>query len=713
MASQPLRTMVFFDLDNTLFDHQKSLDTAMALVRTRFPLLRQISLARLTEKYNKALNLVYDRYLRNEIAHQDQDREKLKLFFKSLDLEEPDSECIARFRNLYKTGYRMHRSAMPGGIQTLRSLRQNGYRTAIITNGPTESQIEKAKDIGVFDLVECVITSEEAGHPKPDVRIFQYAMENLGVEPDNAFMVGDSVEADIKGALDAKITPILYSPSSNSSFKMFFGQEISVICQFDQLDMNSRWHDITPAVDGTCKWIFSNPEYKKWAEGDGHRLFWIKGSPGCGKSTLFKCLRDSHSAMMTENSGLKVVFVSASSFLEDFDSVGQAISATNERDPDRDWEVFPRGKTNLIHIAARMGLAYLFDALTQESLGKQKLKQDVLDFNTEDDYGYTVLHLAAVRGNEQIVKQIIFDHHFTKKPLNLRPTIDDDDFGAPVVDCPLLMALFAGHGSVAQLLLDHGREHGTFDPSKISFGYSLGYSIRLKSSYAAFNMPRYVFNLTKPLRIAGELVEGNAGSSQTRPREEKGWQIAIFIRRKLQPVGQWLMEDPDEAIFETIGYLLDDVNFDYIEADIPVGNALHLMAENGSLEMVKILVASGRVDINASNPFNLTPLAFAAKENHDEVVYHLLQQGAMPYTNDSYLFTPLFCALSAQNEGGERVIRALLRQDIPENSSQIALHLTAAKLLGDDKLVESCVSKKPKLLRPFAHSLEKKTWPED
>ncbi|KAF5530435.1 ankyrin repeat-containing protein, partial [Fusarium napiforme] len=75
-------------------------------------------------------------------------------------------------------------------------------------------------------------------------------------------------------------------------------------------DMNSRWHDISPAVDGTCTWIFSNPEYKKWVEGDGHRLFWIEGGPGCGKSTLFKYLRDSHSAMMTDNSGLKVVVMS-------------------------------------------------------------------------------------------------------------------------------------------------------------------------------------------------------------------------------------------------------------------------------------------------------------------------------------------------------------------------------------------------------------------
>nr|RBQ94401.1 hypothetical protein FVER53263_21121 [Fusarium verticillioides] len=230
-------TMIFLDLDNTLFDHRQSLKYALAAVQSIIPSLREITSDDLAEKYNEALNHVYGRYLRNEIADEDQNAEKVKLFFKSLDLEEPDSECIACFRSVYKRIYRTNREATPGSIQTLRRLRDNGYRTAIITNGPTGSQIEKAKAIGVFDLVECLIASEEAGHPKPDVRIFQYAMQKLRANTKNVYMVGDSVKADVKGALDANITPILYSPSSNKSLEMFFGREVSVIRHFDQLPM--------------------------------------------------------------------------------------------------------------------------------------------------------------------------------------------------------------------------------------------------------------------------------------------------------------------------------------------------------------------------------------------------------------------------------------------------------------------------------------------
>jgi len=50
-------------------------------------------------------------------------------------------------------------------------------------------------------------------------------------------MIGDSVEADIKGAVNAKIMPILYSPSSNTSMEELCGKTIPVIRQFDQLPM--------------------------------------------------------------------------------------------------------------------------------------------------------------------------------------------------------------------------------------------------------------------------------------------------------------------------------------------------------------------------------------------------------------------------------------------------------------------------------------------
>ncbi|KAL4803808.1 hypothetical protein BDV18DRAFT_162817 [Aspergillus unguis] len=59
---------------------------------------------------------------------------------------------------------------------------------------------------------------------------------------------------------------------------------------FDQLD--SRHNSIRRAHLKTCRWLLSTQEYKAWLDEDQldqhHGVFWIKGKPGAGKSTLMK-----------------------------------------------------------------------------------------------------------------------------------------------------------------------------------------------------------------------------------------------------------------------------------------------------------------------------------------------------------------------------------------------------------------------------------------
>ncbi|KAK6542336.1 hypothetical protein TWF694_006295 [Orbilia ellipsospora] len=59
---------------------------------------------------------------------------------------------------------------------------------------------------------------------------------------------------------------------------------------FESID--SRFHDIAEAHAETCSWLFENPQFRKWKNGDNVRdyngVLWIKGKPGAGKSTLMK-----------------------------------------------------------------------------------------------------------------------------------------------------------------------------------------------------------------------------------------------------------------------------------------------------------------------------------------------------------------------------------------------------------------------------------------
>jgi len=77
-------------------------------------------------------------------------------------------------------------------------------KLGIITNGFTALQQIRLERTGLRDYFDALVISEEVGVPKPDPRIFDYALELAG-NPDRArvLMVGDTAESDIRGGMNA------------------------------------------------------------------------------------------------------------------------------------------------------------------------------------------------------------------------------------------------------------------------------------------------------------------------------------------------------------------------------------------------------------------------------------------------------------------------------------------------------------------------------
>jgi putative hydrolase of the HAD superfamily len=226
---------ILFDLDNTLFDHLNSVKHAISAVREKFDHLQTFSTDELISKYNAALQSTYDAYLRGDIAHDQVNEKKVMTFFHDVGFPSPTLERVREFRDVYQPSYRGHRRATPGSIQTLCRLRENGYKLGIITNGQTIEQKAKAECIGVAHLVDQIITSEEAGVSKPNTRIFKRAATAMGVDMSSMIMVGDSIESDIRGALDAGISPVLYSPLAEQDETLIPGTQVPTIHHMSHL----------------------------------------------------------------------------------------------------------------------------------------------------------------------------------------------------------------------------------------------------------------------------------------------------------------------------------------------------------------------------------------------------------------------------------------------------------------------------------------------
>jgi len=206
---------IWFDLDDTLFDHTYSVCRGLDAVCSTYPALDVLPSDELAVLYNRALNAVYISYLHAEIDFPEMRRRKLKLFYEAVRVNEKELPAMNEFHAIYDEAYNSHRRATPGSIAALERLKENGMPLAILTNGTREGQADKLRRIGLEWMIPSLATSEQAGAPKPDPKIYEWALERSGQTAGNVLMVGDSLENDVEAALRCGLNAILYAPGEN------------------------------------------------------------------------------------------------------------------------------------------------------------------------------------------------------------------------------------------------------------------------------------------------------------------------------------------------------------------------------------------------------------------------------------------------------------------------------------------------------------------
>ncbi|XP_008055513.1 haloacid dehalogenase-like hydrolase domain-containing protein 3 [Carlito syrichta] len=88
---------------------------------------------------------------------------------------------------------------LEGAENTLKGCRSRGLRLAAVSNFDRRLE-DILVGLGLREYFDFVLTSEAAGWPKPDTRIFQEALQLAHVEPAVAAHIGDSYRCDYQGA---------------------------------------------------------------------------------------------------------------------------------------------------------------------------------------------------------------------------------------------------------------------------------------------------------------------------------------------------------------------------------------------------------------------------------------------------------------------------------------------------------------------------------
>ena len=198
---------VFFDLDHTLWDFDKN----SALAFDKIFNLHQLNIVRTQfSSVYEPINLSYWKLYRDEKINKSNLRyQRLKDTFDAINFEVSD-DTINQLSVDYITYLTTFNHLFEGTFDILEHLKDR-YQLHIITNGFDEAQQKKMDNANISQYFETVTNSEIAGVKKPNPIIFNYALNSAQAQPNESIMIGDSLEADILGALEVGFDAILFN----------------------------------------------------------------------------------------------------------------------------------------------------------------------------------------------------------------------------------------------------------------------------------------------------------------------------------------------------------------------------------------------------------------------------------------------------------------------------------------------------------------------
>lgn len=200
-------TDVFFDLDHTLWDFERNSALAFGKVFDKHGVM--VSLDAFLSHY-VPLNLQYwERYRREEITQSELRYGRLKDAFDLLAYDISD-EMIHTLSVAYIECLPENNHLFDGALDILSYLHAK-YRLHIITNGFHEVQARKIVNSNIGHFFTTVTNSEMAGVKKPHPDIFDYALKLANVDKRHCVMIGDCIDADVRGALDFGIDAIWFN----------------------------------------------------------------------------------------------------------------------------------------------------------------------------------------------------------------------------------------------------------------------------------------------------------------------------------------------------------------------------------------------------------------------------------------------------------------------------------------------------------------------
>ena len=205
---------VFFDLDNTLWDFDANAREALKVLfeRHQLHLHSDYHVDQFISLYEDVNKAYWKKYEKGEVSKEIL---RTKRFSDTFDLMgiQPALQPSNVWEEYLEICPYMP-ILIPGALECL-SLVSQKFKVGILTNGFEETQQIKLKSSGIGVFVDFMQSSERVGLPKPTSEFFSHVFESLSIGPSECFYIGDNLDTDVWGGIQAGIKTAFFDKDKN------------------------------------------------------------------------------------------------------------------------------------------------------------------------------------------------------------------------------------------------------------------------------------------------------------------------------------------------------------------------------------------------------------------------------------------------------------------------------------------------------------------
>ncbi|NLK20857.1 MAG: noncanonical pyrimidine nucleotidase, YjjG family [Epulopiscium sp.] len=202
---------IFFDLDNTLWDHDAAQERTIEKVYDYLNELHPITdtLYTFAKVYNVYNEKAWNEYKKGTVT---QERLRVHRFIELLNhYNIYNNDLAIKLNDIYISIYPTWTYLIRGAKELLEELKTK-YPLGIITNGVANTQVIKMEKSGLTGYFKWFIYSGEVGKAKPQPEIFKFATKKAHIKEEETLFIGDDFMGDIMGAKALGMKTIWYNP---------------------------------------------------------------------------------------------------------------------------------------------------------------------------------------------------------------------------------------------------------------------------------------------------------------------------------------------------------------------------------------------------------------------------------------------------------------------------------------------------------------------